>query len=73
MIKPSDRISTKDAAAMLDMPHSTFKGWVARGLVTVERVGRDNFVSKRQIQKFVDQPETRPVRAYTWHDESKAA
>lgn len=58
---------------MLDMPHSTFKGWVARGLVTVERVGRDNFVSKRQIQKFVDQPETRPVRAYTWHDESKAA
>lgn len=64
MIKPTDRITTKEAAKMLALAHSTVRGWVWRGKVEAQRVGRDMFVSRREIQRILSKPETRPVRAY---------
>jgi excisionase family DNA binding protein len=58
-------MSTADAAALLGIAHSTLRGWIMRGAIQAERVGRDNFVSRKQIQKFKDDPESWPVRAYT--------
>ena len=50
---------------MLGIAASTVRGWIMRGVIHYETVGRDNFVSRRQFQRFIDDPASRPVRAYT--------
>ena len=64
-IRPSDRIGTAEAAQILGIAPSTLRGWIMREAIECERVGRDNFVSRKQILKMKDNPDDWPVRHYT--------